>query len=298
MVVFYPLLIFVKGNQMFRRVKNVLFFLMMFILIQGCNKSGDNKKGEPYYGAELYNAAYVHVGNETRHVIRVMSLRDLSTYTGARIDSIGGAFYYRLTVEDGELELKGYHLYYLCLDVYDVEFEADQIDIKSIDLFFSDGSIASFCPDKCRILKGKGNLNQEYVHINGCPLNMPASMKTLPLELSADNKVTVTNVYLTNDEMKLTLFPNAAGDRVSEFCEFTISAAGNVITWVPVFEVGDESTGSEGIEAYKSYSTSIVIEYNFNGQEYYCTPGVNSTTYNGFGVTADTIEAYFDYLGI
>ena len=152
--------------------------------------------------------------------------------------------------------------------------------------------------DKCKLVKGKENLNQEYVNINGCPLTMPAGMNTLPLELSAEKKVTVTNVYLTNDEMHLTSFPNEEGEPAPKFCEFVVPAAGNIITWMPTLEVGTSKSDAEGIDAYKSYGTSIVIEYSFSGRSYYCIPGVNSTIYNPFGSTVDSIEAYFEYLGI
>lgn len=279
-------------------VRNVVILLVVLLFLQGCKDDGISKERKLYYGPELYNASFIHVGNETRHIIRVMSRKDLSTYTGVRINSTGGAYNYQFTIEDGEFELKEYHLYYLCLSISDVEFEGDQIDIESIELLFEDDNADTLYLDKCKLVKGEENLNQDYVHINGCPLTMPSGMNTLPLELSAEKKVTVTNVYLTNDEMRLTLFPNEEGERVSKFCEFVVPAAGNIITWIPIMEVGSGKSDTEGIDAYKSYGTSIVVEYSFDGRTYYCIPGVNSTIYNAFGTTAESIETYFEYLGI
>ncbi|GEM_PF-6527198 len=277
---------------MLKRVSILWVFTILLPLLCGCSPREKEPK-KIYYGSELYNASYVYTGEgEVLHIIPVMSKKNLSELKDIKAFSTDGSFILRSVIEDGEYEYKGYHLYRLCLFFSEIEFRERSLNVDRLELYFNDGETDTIEIKKCQIVKSPGELNTELV-INGSPLRMPADMHTLPMELSAERKLTVTNIYLTNEDMKITAYPDGNGGFVGEFCEFSLANDGNTVSWIPEFEVKEDELSN-----YMSFSTSVVLQYTCDDGDYYSIPGIPRTIYNPFDQGWGSIESYFDYLGI
>lgn len=268
----------------------VCFSMILF----GCsNKDKKEKKlDHPYYGNELYNAVYVGVeGFETTHIIPLMSTRDIAKAREIQVEASGGTFHYRYAVESTDYTLGEYKLFRIVLIFDTILFEKDLLDIKSIRIVYDNSNIDELLLDRCQIVKTEGILRNETLNINGTPLRMPGDMHELPLEMSAEDELTITNIRLTNDGMKLGPFRENYGEKKDSFFDLILSDSSGMVTWSAEFELK-----ADELSTYKHWGTSIIIEYTYQGESYYSLPAISRTIYNPFDTGFDGIERYFEYL--
>lgn len=273
--------------------KRIIMTVMicMAVMFMSCTRKTNNESDDiKYFGPEIYNACYVAIPNETVTVaIPVMSKIDLSGNTGFDVDVTGGTCDMKKDIEIYDYELDGYKYYKVVLELDNIKFEEEKVKINTIKLYFDDKSCVEIKPDKCEFVQQKGEYNVEHIDINGSPLRMPADMTRIPLELStAEREVKVTNVILTN---KALMMANYRLEGESEkFEPFMLSAStGDVVTWEADF--GIENTE---LTTYKQYGTSIIVEYEYEGNAFYTVPGVPATIYNPFDPGYDGIETYYN----
>lgn len=273
-----------------KRLKLLTIFFVLFFCV-GCSKEEKKEKtfNEEYYGAEIYNASYLYFGEDVRHIIPVMSKKDLTKINNIEIESDGGSFDYSYFIEDGEYDLENHHLYRIVLDFMEPVFEADCINISNIKVILDDGTQIEFKPDKCEIAKTDMEYDPEHININGAPLKIPSDMTEIPLELSSDEEIIIKNIYLTNDSLKVGSYIDNSGEISEDFKEISLNT--NIVTWYGCF-------GLENTEytLYKNYGTSIVIEYEYNGEMYFTVPAVPRMIYNPFDTGYDGIENYYNAL--
>lgn len=269
----------------------LLLCLIVLVSFSGCGKK-DSSSTKMIYGNELYNASYIYMGGEVLHIIPLMSKKDISKAEDVQVTSSDGKYKVSYEIEDGGYDLKGYHLYRVCLHFSDLEFSGNSLDIKSIRLLFAGDEKYDLDLDKCRIVKSTGEYDSS-ITFNGTPLKMPATTQSLSVEMSAEKKITVTDIYLTNDDMIITEYPDENGGYTDKFTEFDLSDDGSIYSWFVRFSVKKDQ-----VSEYKNYGTSIVIRYRCDGKNYFTLPVVTRTIYNPFDSGCESIEKYFEYLGI
>ena len=273
--------------------KRIIMTVMicMAVMFMSCTRKTNNEYDDiKYFGPEIYNACYVAIPNETVTVaIPVMSKIDLSANTGFDVDVTGGTCDMKTAIEIYDYELDGYKYYKVVLELDNIKFEEEKVKINTIKLYFDDKSCVEIKPDKCEFVQQKGEYNVEHIDINGSPLRMPADMTRIPLELStSERKVKVTNVILTNNALMMANY-RLEGES-EKFEPFMLSAStGDVVTWEADF--GIENTE---LTTYKQYGTSIIVEYEYEGNAFYTVPAVPATIYNPFDPGYDGIESYYN----
>lgn len=270
--------------------KLILISIFVCIFISGCKENEENKLEANYYGNELYNASYAQIKDtETLHIIPLLSKKNMLDIVSVQLESNGGEYDLSYTVEDGIYDYENYHLYNVCLKFSNVKFEKDKISVSSIDLIYPDKSKDTLKLDKCEIEKIDGTFDSEIIYMNGTPLKLPSDTNIIALSLSAIKNAKVTNIYLTNDDMKLNKDITENGEKTDQFDEFTLNT--NEKYWSADFTVGNEE-----LDQYKNYGTTIIVEFVCDGKKYYSTAAIPRTIYNPFGVGYDGIEDYLEYL--
>lgn len=277
-------------------MKNRLYLIAVIIsvVLSSCSTDKDESYNQlDYYGNELYNASFAYSeSGENKHVIPLMSKLNIKDAVDVQVSAIGGSFDLDYIIEDGQYALNDYHLYRICLFFSNVVFDKDIIEIKSIDLFYNDGKRNTLSLDKCQFVRVSGERNDHFIIFNGTPIRIPSDAEKLPLELSSEDTVTIKNIYLTNPEMIIKSYQNVDGKTSESFSEFTLSNMTEIMLWNAILKIGDA-----GLDKYKHYGTSVIVEYIHDGMVYYCTPPMQ-TIYNPFDAGFSGIERYFDYLSI
>jgi hypothetical protein len=255
-------------------------------MLFGCGHN-DNLK-ETYYGGELYNAVYGEAGDNITHIIPLMSKKDMTNVTDIQVESEGGSFDLNYSIEDGEYSYKNYKLYRVCLDFSQITFDQDYIDIKKLIICYED-SKDEIALDRCQLVKIEGEYNNEYIDLNGTPIKVPQDMTSLPLEISTESKITIDNIYLTNDCLQVA---DDDGNATDAFEPISISKNDDIVTYNLKFKVSDTSE----LAQYKNIGTTMVVEYTYENQKYYTVSAIPRTIYNPFDSGYDGIDHYFSYL--
>lgn len=274
-----------------RKIICSLLVGVILLTYVGCRKADNNTINEMCYGSELYNSVYAYNGDESIHIIPIMSKKDMTKAQDINIEADGGKYELDISVEDGEYSYKEYHLYRICLKFSDVVFDSDIISVSKINVYYEDGDSVQLDLDKCELVKIDGEYNCDYIDIIGSALRIPSDMKSIPIKLSAEEPVEITNIYLTNDSFKITNFVKGNGDTSDTFEPFILDTDGSEMDYKTTFDVNTDSIG-----AYKNYGTTVIIEYSVNGKLYYTFPAIPRTIYNPFDTGFDGIENYFNSL--
>ena len=281
----------------YKRVLAVLLF-MILLVFAGCENQASEVFDAPFFGPELYNASYVYTeGNAVKHMIPIMSKNDLSAVESVYATAKGATFTMTFELEPYEKKVGEYKLYKLILYFSDIVFTEEELDISEIRLISENDEELSVYPYKCQIVPLSGELNQNYININGAPLRIPMDMRHIPLELSKDaaatGNVTVKAVYLTNDSMRMYYDQNSDGSESDHFQEFLLGNESNIKAWKAMFE-----TEQCDNQDFMQYGTSIIVEYEYEGQRYVAVPAVPYTIYNPFDINYESIDLYCAWLGV
>lgn len=273
-----------------KKIVFVIINLIIIIFSFGCAKKNKPNNTPDFYGPEIYNASYAAIpGEMVRHVIPIMSKNDISSAESFDVEVAGGTCNLQCDIEKTDYILDGYTLYRVILDFSDILFDTDRINISEIKIFTDSINFISLIPDKCEVIKVDGIYNVEYVNINGSPLKLPYDLTRIPLELSSDYNVDITNVYITNNSMALDNYNN--GTVTDKFQSFSLKKGSGIVNWQADFIIQNTEKSK-----YKQYGTSIIIEYEYDGQTFYTVPAVPATIYNPFDVNYDSISLYYNEL--
>lgn len=265
--------------------------------ISGC-KENDEAFEEAFFGPELYNASYVYIEGETvEHIIPLMSKIDLSDLESVHEIADGAAYTMTFKTESYEKTVGEYRLYKIILNFSDIVFKKEKLKISEIQITTATGERLAVAPNKCEIVPLSGQLNQDYININGAPLRIPADMLNIPLELSKDTaatgNLTVKGVYLTNDAMRMCCYRHSDGSEGDQFKEFLLGSENDIKTLKAAFET-EQGDNRE----YMQYGTSILVEYEYEGQKYVAVPAIMYSIYNPFDINYESIDLYCTKLGV
>lgn len=259
----------------------------MFVCV-GCSKEDSKEANLEFFGPELYNAACIGMDGETaQYVIPVMSKIDLSNTQSIEVDSEGGTYTFNSQIESTEYSLDDFSLFNVVLRFSDIVYDKEKIKISTIRIYTDNKEYIELKPDRCEIISIEDVYSNEHISINGVPLKLPPDMTVMPLDLSADETVVVNNIYLTNQSMMLAKAVNENNEEIEGFNSFSMYKGAGYKQWQNSF--GIENTE---LSKYKQYGTSIIIQYECEGENYYTTPAVSTTIYNPFD--CDAIERYYN----
>lgn len=282
------------------KIRQILALLAVIVLpilpFTGC-KEIDKAFDEAFFGSELYNASYVYLEGETvEHIIPLMSKIDLSDLESVHEISEGADYTMTFKTESYEKTVGEYRLYKIILSFSDIVFKNDKLKISEIQITTATGERYVIAPNKCEIVPLDGRLNQDYININGAPLRIPMDMMYIPLELSkdtpAEDNLTVKGIRLTNDDMSMYYYQHSDGSESDQFKEFLLNGENDIKTWKAMFEIKDDN------REYMQYGTSIIVEYEYDGQVYVAVPAIVYSIYNPFDINYESIDLYCAQLGV
>lgn len=275
-----------------KKIRNSILILFLTVLLTSCNNNEKNTLDKAIFGPEIYNATYISLpGDTVEHVIPIMSKVDLSDISSYDVKYSGGQATYTCSIENTEYDLDEYHLYRLVIDFTDINFTDNTINIEKIVISKANSEEYEIVPDKCEITQVNGEYSTEDLNINGSPLKMPSDMQYIPLELSTDEDIEITNINLSNNALTLNEYSDVEGKVTEEFTTFTLYKNGSIKTWTANFIIE-----TDDLAKYKQYGTSLVIEYMKDNIKYYTTAAVPKIIYNPFSPDYETIEPYYEYL--
>lgn len=282
-------------------LRRLLTFIMAIVssfgAFVGCN--GNQKSyTEMFFGPELYNASYVYwEGKTVKHIIPIMSKIDLSTVESVVEKTDGATYSIDFETESYKKTVGEYRLYKIILAFSDIAFQKEKLVISEVQLTTSAGEQLTIAPNKCEIVPLAGQLNQDYININGAPLRIPKEMLNIPLEISKDTAATsdlkIKEIYLTNSDMSMYYYQHSDGSESDRFQEFLLGYENDIKTWKAMFET-KRNDNSE----YIQYGTSIIVKYEYDGKIFVALPAVPYTIYNPFDINYESIDLYCEKLGV
>ncbi len=273
--------------------KNIIasaILLLIILMAIGCNKESDKKEVRKskitadYYGDELYNASFVDLGDTiVYHNIAIMSKKDLTKVEKYSVDFLGGEASFDIDVVEKDYKLDGYSLYIVSVEISDIKYEEEKIDISSVKLYLSDDEFIDLKPDKCEIVNTENFGSGIDVYFQSSPLSLPPEMRYIPVELLASKDgIKLNNIFLTNSDMKVSFYNGS-----EKFTPINFSKKEELKNVTINFEIDDTEIGK-----YKQFATSIIAEYEEDGKKYYAYPGVTTTYYNKT-IDFNNIEEYY-----
>lgn len=272
--------------------KNIIASAILALIVLmaiGCNKESDKKEVRKskitadYYGDELYNASFISIeDNEVSHNIPIMSKKKLEDYNGSSVSFSYGEAIVLVQIEKGDYKLDGYNLYYVQLSIEDIKYEEDKFGISKIRLDISDDDFIEIKPDKFEIRDVSYLERGTDIQFTNVPLDLPMDMNYIPLDIQSEkNNITLSNVYLTNTDMKISY--NDGSNKFEKFTFFEKEVKRKI-------KINFETDDSD-ISKYKQYATSIIVEYEAGEKKYYNVTG-GTTFYNKL-IESNNIEKYY-----
>jgi len=217
-----------------------------------------------------------------------MSKVDLTQTENVKLDTTGGSFSYECDITEGDYTYGDFRLYDIAITIGNVAFAEECIEIRKIGLEWEGEERITLVPDRCRIKKVDGISPSGILRFNHCPFTLPGDMYRFPLTLSSDESVEVVNIFSSNDEFRMNLFLLEDGRMLEEFEPFFVNPDVPV-DWKAQFEIDNG-----GENRFKTFATTIVVEYVRNGKHYYAASVAPRTIYNSFTDDTDLIEEYLN----
>lgn len=226
--------------------------------------------------------------NTKEQIIPIMSKLDLSEIEDLQVETVGGTYDFTYEIEERDYTLDDYKWYNLILQFTNINYEKDMLSVNEIKLYTTQDQYIALHPDQCQFVKIDGQYSMDGIFINGTPLKIPSDMTFFPIELSSEKELLVKNIFLTNDQLHITKYSYSNGQQSVNMQEIKLTPSEAYDTVNIYFD-----PIKDGLRAYKSYGTSIILEYELDGRPYYTTPPVITTYYNPFNPDFDTIEKYY-----
>lgn len=273
-------------------MKKKYIFVFVFVMcscLYGCGKNDKSSNLPDIFGTEIVNDCFIYQdGDVIRQTIPVYStynIVDAKIY----INSNGANYKLQYEVSDGEKKYGNHSLFNILLEFSDIEFEKDNLKIESIDLDLN-GERHTLIFDKFEIKELNKECEVEYLDLNGTPVGLPATMNSFPIEMSSSYDINIKNIYFSNSSFNLVEYVNPDGNAYEHFTEFNITPQMDIVTWCGQFEMEKSD-----LAMYKSYGTSLVVEYSYKGNNYITVPIVNTIFYNS-STDDENMERYIKYL--
>lgn len=98
---------------------------------------------------------------------------------------------------------------------------------------------------------------------------------------------------MTNDAMSMYYYRHSDGSESDQFQEFLLGSENDIKIWKAMFET-EQCDNRE----YMQYGTSIIVEYEYEGQIYVAVPAIIYSIYNPFDINYESIDLYCAKLGV
>ena len=275
-------------------LKKILVFIMIMsgLMLFGCSSDSDNetkikKDNLPdYFGPELYNAAYALYekdGSEITQYINVMSRIEIPEALVVGIESTGGEFDFSITTAKGDYKIDDYTLYEIKIELKNIKFTDEVISINEISIYDESAKdkIISIKPQKCEFTYTEGNFDNDDLIFTGTPLSLPKDMNYLTYEIDADERLTINEIKLSNDDFIIT--------NRDDCKNIEIKKNQNTESVKMIFKIRETE-----LSKYTQYITSAVFYYTEKDVEYISMTPVNQIIYNHTLEYDDNLAEYYN----
>lgn len=279
------------GKKGLTKLKVFIAGMICLTALTACSKNNAKVKNEKlpdYFGPELENiSCYIGEENCVEKSIYVMSRVDFEEgMRGAMctsVDGTGGEFDYSITYTKEDYKIDDYTLYCFNLEIENIKFDKDKLNIDSIKIFDEDAKkvLYEFKPQKFEIKKIEGNVNNDYIEYMGTPLSLPRDYLKILYELEAEKKIVIKDIILSNDDIKLS--------NKNKIKNKEITAKDKMYPVEGIIEISEN-----GLSKYTEYVSTVIFKYEVDGEEYISFTPVKEIVYNPLVNYEENLEEYYN----